>query len=123
MATVDLTMDSFSETISKEGIVLIDFWADWCAPCRMFGPVYDKVSEEYEDITFGKVDTQAEQQLAGMIGISSIPTVMAFRDGIAVFRTSGALPETALHDVIKQIQELNMDEVRAEVAKQQEEGN
>lgn len=116
MATVDLTADNIEETIQKDGIVLVDFWASWCGPCMQFGPVYAQVSEEYPDITFGKVNTEEQQALAASAGISSIPTIMAFRDGIGVFRQAGALPGSALRDLIGQIQALDMDQVRKEIA-------
>ena len=119
LATLNLTLDTFESTVSKEGITLVDFWAEWCGPCKMFGPIFEKASEDYPDITFGKVDTEAEQQLSGMAGISSIPTLMIFRDGILLFNQAGALPGPALTDLIGKVKELNMDEVRAEIAKQQ----
>lgn len=119
MATVDLTAETFASQIEKEGILMIDFWAPWCGPCRQFGPVYSKVSEDYPDVTFGKVNTEEEQQLAVSAGISSIPTIMGFRDGIAVFRTAGALPEAALRDILDQIKALDMDEVRQKIAEEE----
>jgi len=118
LATVDLTLDTFETTVAKDGITFVDFWAEWCGPCKMFGPIFEKASEDYPAITFAKVDTEAEQQLAGMAGISSIPTLMIFRDGILLFNQAGALPGPALNDLIGKVQELNMDEVRAEIAKQ-----
>ena len=118
MATTELTLETFESTIAKEGITLVDFWAEWCGPCKMFGPIFEKASEDHPEITFAKVDTEAEQQLAGMAGISSIPTLMIFRDGILLFNQAGALPGPALTDLIGKVQELNMDEVRAEIAKQ-----
>jgi thioredoxin 1 len=116
MATVALTAENFAETVSGEGIVLVDFWADWCGPCKMFAPIYERASEQHPDITFAKVDTEAEQMLAGEFQIRSIPTVMAIRDGIMVFSQPGALPETALESLITQIQALDMDEVRKHAA-------
>jgi thioredoxin 1 len=118
MATVELTQASFGTHIEKSGIVLVDFWAEWCGPCRMFGPIFETASEKYQEITFGKVDTEAEQQLAGEAGISSIPTLMVFRDGILLYNNPGALPAEALDEIIKAVQGLNMDDVRAEIEKQ-----
>jgi thioredoxin 1 len=116
MPTVALTAENFAETVSGEGIVLVDFWASWCGPCRTFAPVYERVSENHADITFTKVDTEAEQLLASEFEIRSIPTVMAIRDGIMVFAQPGALPESALESLISQIRALDMDEVRRQVA-------
>ena len=118
MATTDLTAANFAETIEGNGIVLIDWWAAWCGPCRMFAPVFEKASEEHPDIVFGKIDTEAEQSLAAQAQISSIPTLMAFRDGILVFNQAGALPAAALEDLISQVEALDMDEVRAKVLAQ-----
>jgi thioredoxin 1 len=118
MATIDLTHASFGAHVEKDGIALVDFWAEWCGPCKMFGPIFETASEKYPEITFGKVDTEAEQQLAGEAGISSIPTLMVFRDGILLYNSPGALPAEALDEIITAIQGLNMDEVRAEVAKE-----
>jgi len=123
MATLELTLENFEDTISKDGITLVDFWAEWCGPCRMFGPIFEKAAEENLDIRFGKVDTEAQQQLAGMAGISSIPTLMIFRDGILLFNQAGALPAPALNDLIGKVKELNMDEVRADIAKQESSEN
>ncbi len=123
MATMELTLENFEDTISKEGITLVDFWAEWCGPCRMFGPIFEKAAEENLDIRFGKVDTEAQQQLAGMAGITSIPTLMIFRDGILLFNQPGALPAPALNDLIGKVKELDMDSVRAEIAKQESSDN
>jgi thioredoxin 1 len=119
LATTDLTAETFASTVEDNGIVLVDFWAAWCGPCRMFAPVFEKLSEEHPDIVFGKVDTEAEQTLAAQAQISSIPTLMAFRDGILLYAQPGALPEPALADLIDQVKKLDMEQVRAEVAKQQ----
>lgn len=118
MATMELTLESFETTINKEGITFVDFWAEWCGPCRMFGPIFEEASEQNPDIRFGKVDTEAQQELAGMAGISSIPTLMIFRDGILLFNQAGALPAPELADLIGKVKDLNMDEVRAEMSKQ-----
>jgi thioredoxin 1 len=118
MATTDLTAQTFPDTVTRDGITLVDWWASWCGPCRMFAPVYDAASEQHSDITFGKVDTEAEQALAGAAGISSIPTLMAFRDGVLVFSQPGALPAQALEQIIQAVRDLDMDEVRAQVAAQ-----
>jgi len=123
MATMELTLENFEDTISKEGITLVDFWADWCGPCRMFGPIFEKAAEENLDMRFGKVDTEAQQQLAGMAGITSIPTLMIFRDGILLFNQPGALPAPALNDLIGKVKELDMDSVRADIAKQESSDN
>ena len=118
MATTELTLDAFEDTVSGDGIVLIDFWAEWCGPCKSFGPVFEAAAEKHDDINFVKVDTEVEQELAGALAIRSIPTLMIFRDGIQLFSQAGALPAPALEDLIGQVRELDMDEVRAEVAAQ-----
>ena len=122
MATVNLTAAAFEEKVMQEGILLVDFWAEWCGPCRMFGPIFEAASEQHPTITFGKVDTEAEQGLAAAAQITSIPTLMAFRDGICVYREPGALPAPALEQLIGAIVALDMDEVRAKVAEQQANG-
>jgi thioredoxin 1 len=118
MATVELTSDNFSDTVTAEGITLVDWWAAWCGPCVMFGPIYDASSEAHPDITFGKLDTDAHQALSTAAGIRSIPTLMAFRDGILVFQQAGALPAPALEQVIEAVKALDMDDVRDKVAAQ-----
>jgi len=119
MATVELTAVNFDETIG-EGLVLVDFWAAWCGPCRVFGPVFERVSGRHADAVFGKVDTEAQPDLAGEFGISSIPTLMVIRDGVIVYAQPGALPEPALEQLIAKARELDMDEVRASIAERSE---
>jgi thioredoxin 1 len=118
MATVDITQDTLGQTIAENDIVLLDWWAEWCGPCKQFAPTYEAASEKHEDIVFGKVDTEDQQMLAASAQISSIPTLMAFREGILVFSQPGALPASALDQVIDAVKGLDMEEVRAEVAKQ-----
>jgi thioredoxin 1 len=114
-STVELTKDSFDKMVAGEGTVLIDFWADWCGPCRSFAPVYDKVAERHPEVTFAKVDTEAERELAAAFEITSIPTLMAVRDGVVLYSQPGALPEAALEDLVGQVQALDMEEVRRQV--------
>ena len=123
MPSVELTHSTFSTQIEKTGITLVDFWAEWCGPCRMFGPIFEAASEKYREITFGKVDTEAQQLLANEAGISSIPTLMVFRDGILLYNNPGALPAEPLDEIITAVLALNMDDVRKEVDKQNQQAN
>jgi thioredoxin 1 len=115
MKPIELTDKDFDRTVLKDGIVLLDFWAPWCAPCRAFGPIFEKVAAAHPEITFAKVNTQVEQDLAGALGISSIPTLMAFRDGILVYSQPGMVPAAFLEELISKIQQLDMDDVRLRV--------
>jgi thioredoxin 1 len=119
MATVELTQDNFAQTLDDNELVLVDFWASWCGPCRTFGPIYEDVSERHADVVFGKVDTEAQQELAGMFNIMSIPTLMVVRDRVVLFSQPGVLPENALEDLIGQAQRLDMDAVREQIAEQE----
>ncbi|MDN5585433.1 MAG: thioredoxin [Brevibacterium sp.] len=123
MSTIEITKDNFESTITDSSILLLDFWADWCGPCKQFAPVYEEASEQHSDVTFGKVDTEAQQEIAGLFSISSIPTLVAFREGIVVFAQPGALAAPQLEQVITAVKELDMDEVRAELAKQEAEAD
>lgn len=116
MSTINLTKDSIDEAVSADGITLVDWWASWCGPCMQFGPVYEAASEQHPDVVFAKIDTEAEGELSGAAGISSIPTLMAFRDGILVFSQPGALPAASLEQVIQAVKGLDMDDVRRQVA-------
>jgi len=117
VATIELGQERFGEVISSPGIVFIDFWAEWCGPCRMFGPIFEEASNKEPGIVFAKVDTEKEQQLAGSLEITSIPTLMAFRDGILLYNRAGALPAPAFDELVQAVKNIDMDEVRAEIAK------
>ncbi|HSJ26946.1 MAG TPA: thioredoxin [Acidimicrobiia bacterium] len=123
MSTVDLTLETFDDTIRNNEMVLVDFWAEWCGPCRAFAPTYSAASEENPDIVFAKVDTEDQQQLAGAFGIRSIPTLMIFRDQVLLYSQPGALPRAALDDLIGQVRELDMDDVRRQIEEQEASSN
>lgn len=118
MATLEITKDNFKETVGKSGIVVLDWWATWCGPCRAFAPVFESTSNKHADIVFGKIDTDAQPELSGAFEIRSIPTLMVFRDGILLFDQPGAMPAAALEDLLRQVRALNMDDVRREVEAQ-----
>lgn len=119
MATVALTKDNFEETVTGNEIVLVDWWADWCGPCKMFAPTYEASSDKHEGVVFGKIDTEDQPELSAEAGIQSIPTLMAFRDGILLYSQPGALPPAALEEIIGKVKELDMDAVRAEIEKEE----
>lgn len=118
MSTVDVTEDTFEQTVTQDGIVFVDAWAHWCGPCKQFAPTYEKASETHDDVVFAKLDTEANQQLASALEIQAIPTLMAFRDGIMVFRNAGALPPAAFDDLIQQVKGLDMEDVRRQIEEQ-----
>ena len=118
MSTIDVTEDTFQETVTQDGIVFVDAWADWCGPCKQFAPTYEKASEKHTDVTFAKLDTEANQQLASALEIQAIPTLMAFRDGILIYQNAGALPPAAFDDLVQQVKDLDMDDVRRQIAEQ-----
>ena len=119
MATIELTIENFEQTINDNDTVFVDFWAEWCGPCRQFGPVFEQAAEEHTDIVFGKVDADTQQELAGHFNIRSIPTLMAIRDNVVLFSQPGALPAHALDDLITQIRAIDMDDVRRQIAEEQ----
>jgi thioredoxin 1 len=119
MATIEITLENFEEKIGQEGILLVDWWAEWCGPCKQFGPVFEAASEKHSEITFGKIDTEAQQQLAANFRIRSIPTLMAFRDGILVHSQAGSLSSLQLEELIESVRNLDMDHVRTEIARRQ----
>jgi thioredoxin 1 len=121
MASIELTDENFEQTVLQSGITFVDFWAEWCGPCRMFAPIYEQASEENTDIRFGKVDTESEALLAASASITSIPTLMAFRDGVLLFREAGALPKQSLDQLIAAIRAVDMDDIRAQIAANQSE--
>ncbi|GIF49782.1 thioredoxin [Asanoa ferruginea] len=123
MATVELTTENFDKVTGGDGIVLVDFWASWCGPCLRFAPVYDRVSEKHENVVFGKVDTEAQVELAARYDIRSIPTLMALRDGVIVFAQPGALPESAVESLISQVEALDMEDVRKQLAEHEHTGH
>ena len=120
MATVTVSKENFNDLVENSNILILDFWAEWCRPCKMFAPIFEASSEKHPDVTFGKIDTESQQELAGLFQIRSIPTLMAFKEGIGIFRQSGALPAPAFADLISQIKDVDMDEVRERIKEAQE---
>jgi thioredoxin 1 len=122
MPTTEITKDTFNDTINNNNIVLVDWWAEWCGPCRSFAPVFEDASQKHADIVFGKVDTETQPELAAMARITSIPTIMAFREGILIFSQAGALPATSLEELIGKVRELDMEQVHAALAEEEQSG-
>lgn len=120
MSTMEMTSENFQETLENNDIVFIDYWADWCGPCKAFGPVFEKVSEEHSDIVFAKCDTEKQTDLAAAFQIRSIPTLMVFREGVLLFNQAGALPEPALEELVAKVKELDMDEVRQQISEEEQ---
>lgn len=118
MSTIDVTDDTFQDTVAQDGIVFVDVWADWCSPCKQFAPTYEKISEKHADVTFTKLDFDANQEVVRGLGVQAIPTLMAFRDGILIYQNAGAMPPAAFDDLVQQVKDLDMDDVRRQIAEQ-----